>query len=209
MSGTCVIVGAGSFTESELLLSDQDFLIAADGGYDRVCALGRTPDLVIGDFDSLHRIPNHPSTIVLPTEKDDTDMAAAVEEGVRRGFRQFAIYGGMGGRFEHSVANLQLLAGMKTRGLHAVLYGSKEKIFFLRGPEKMEFAAGEKGFLSVFSHSDVCVGVNERGLKYALYDQTLTNQMVIGISNEFIGQQAMVSVEQGLLCLIQERKEVR
>jgi len=72
----------------------QDFLIAADKGYEALEAYGVPPNLVVGDFDSLGRRPNHPNVVQLPVAKDDTDMVYALREGLDRGYRRFVLLGG-------------------------------------------------------------------------------------------------------------------
>ena len=95
----------------------QDFLIAADKGYEALEAYGVPPNLVVGDFDSLGRRPNHPNVVQLPAAKDDTDMVYAQREGLDRGYRRFVLLGGVGGRLEHTLANLQARApGASWRG---------------------------------------------------------------------------------------------
>ena len=81
-----------------------DFLIAADKGYEALEAYGAPPDLVVGDFDSLGRRPNHPNVIQLPVMKDDTDMVYALREGLERGYRRFVLLGGVGGHRGHRPA---------------------------------------------------------------------------------------------------------
>ena len=101
----------------------QDFVIAADKGYEALEAYGVPPDLVVGDFDSLGRRPSHPNVIQLPSAKDDTDMVYALREGLDRGFRRFVLLGGVGGRLEHTLANLQALSWLTTQGARGVLAG--------------------------------------------------------------------------------------
>ena len=94
----CFLLGAGPLYGWAADKRPGDFLIAADGGYAYAAAAGWTPDLLLGDFDSLGRVPDAAGTLVLPREKDDTDMLAAAREGLKRGFSTFYILGGTGGR---------------------------------------------------------------------------------------------------------------
>ena len=115
--GVCYIVGAGECTE-EFLPQAGDLLIAADGGYRHLAARGLVPDLLLGDFDSLEgRLPDCP-TLRYPAEKDDTDTALAIAAGEERGYREFRIYGALGGaRIDHTVAMLATLLACARRGL--------------------------------------------------------------------------------------------
>ena len=108
MSATCYIVGAGEFY-GELNLSDGDIVIAADGGYDTLRELGVTPDLLVGDMDSVKAVPTDIEKLRVPVEKDETDTYLCYLEGVRRGYSNFVILGGVGGREDHTFANFSLL----------------------------------------------------------------------------------------------------
>ena len=115
----CVIIGGGDCSVDILknnILSD-DFIICADSGYDIANDADIVPDLLIGDFDSIKRIPDNVNKITLPVEKDVTDCLAAYNEGIKLGFKAFAVFGGTGGRFEHTFANISLLAAASQSGV--------------------------------------------------------------------------------------------
>ena len=175
-----------------------DFVIAADKGYEALEAYGVPPDLVVGDFDSLGRRPSHPNVVQLPTVKDDTDMVYALREGLKRGFRRFVLLGGVGGRLEHTLANLQTLAWLTTQGARGVLAGEGTVATVLRS-ETMTFPAGLTGFWSAFCLSGTAEGVTLRNLKYELTDYTISADFPLGVSNEFQEQPAQVSVRKGAL----------
>ena len=100
---TCYIVGAGDFTARGFAPGPGDLILAADGGYRALYRLGPTPDLLLGDFDSLGDAPLPPDLPVLrfPARKDDTDTGLALRHGLMLGFRDFALYGCAGGRVDH------------------------------------------------------------------------------------------------------------
>ena len=113
----CYVVGAMSLSLSlRPSPAPGDYVIAADRGYDSLMAYGVTPDLVVGDFDSLGYMPQHPNVTRLPAEKDDTDMVFALRRGLDMGYRRFVLLGGLGGRLEHTLGNLQLLDWLSTQG---------------------------------------------------------------------------------------------
>ena len=109
---TCYIVGAGDFTARGFAPGPGDLILAADGGYRALYRLGTTPDLLLGDFDSLGDAPLPPNLPVLrfPARKDDTDTGLALRHGLMLGFRDFALYGCAGGRTDHLLANFQSMA---------------------------------------------------------------------------------------------------
>ena len=176
----------------------QDFVIAADKGYEALEAYGVPPDLVVGDFDSLGHRPSHPNVVQLPSVKDDTDMVYALREGLERGFRRFVLLGGVGGRLEHTLANLQALAWLTAQGARGVLAGEGTVATVLRD-ERMTFPAGLTGFWSAFCLSGKAEGVTLRNLKYELTDYTISADFPLGVSNEFLEEPAQVSVRKGAL----------
>lgn len=198
----CYIFGAGESHGQPQAPSPGDFVIAADGGLTYAKRCGITPDLVVGDFDSLKEPPDDGLNIVtLPQEKDDTDMAAALSEGWRRGFRIFHIYGGTGGRLDHTLANIQCVAELARRGGRGYLF-DKDAVITAIWNCGITFPADARGTISVFAHSETAVGVYEQGLKYSLADATLCNTRPIGISNEFTGEPSSISVREGTLVII-------
>ena len=203
MSGICYVIGAGDiYTKTRIKAGENDYIICADGGYAHRTLLGREPDLVVGDFDSYGIIPETQNKIVAPREKDETDMMLAINEGLDRGYREFVIFGALGGnRFEHSVANIQLLAYICEKGGKATLIHNGNLFTAIRNG-KISFSAENKGYISVFSLCDESKGVRIENLKYEVNDYTLKANLPIGISNEFMGKEAAISVEDGTLLVI-------
>ena len=191
----CYIFGAGSFFDDKPSPAAEDYVIAADGGYRYTQELGVTPDLIIGDFDSLGKAPDFPNVIKLKPEKDETDLA-------ERGCTEFRIYGGTGGkRTDHTIANLQLLAYLSCKKLRGFLYGENE-IFTAITDTQISFPSSMSGYISVFAHSNTCEGVTIKGLKYELDNYTLTNNIALGVSNEFTGTESYIKVKNGTLIIV-------
>jgi len=207
----CYIVGAGEDYGVDFTLREGDLLIAADGGYARVEAAGLKPDLIIGDLDSVGEqdaekiaalYQQEPEKFVLlPQEKDETDMLAAIHEGMQRGYRDFRIYAGQGGRLEHTIANIQCLKFLKENGCTGYLCDGTGMILLAKD-ECVSFRKENEGYLSVFCMGDRAEGVTIRGMKYELENAELTNSFPVGISNEFIGEAAQIEVRKGTLLLI-------
>ena len=183
----------------------EDYVIAADRGYDSLMAYGVPPDLVVGDFDSLGHTPSHPNVIQLPCAKDDTDMVFALRKGLGLGYRRFVLLGGVGGRLEHTLGNLQILDWLTTQGAQGFLAGEKTVATALRSGS-LTFPASMSGYLSIFCNSGEARGVTLSGLKFPLEDALLTSSFPVGVSNEFLGQVAQVTVRDGSLLLLWEDK---
>lgn len=201
----CYIVGAMSLTPALCPYPAQgDYVIAADRGFDSLMAYGVKPDLAVGDFDSLGHRPSHPNVIQLPAEKDDTDMVYALRKGLELGYRRFILLGGVGGRLEHTLGNLQLLDWLAGQGAQGFLAGEKTAATCIRDGKAITFPAGMSGYLSVLCSSGTAEGVNLEGLKYPLEDYTLTSDFPLGVSNQFLDAEARVSVKKGSLLLLWE-----
>lgn len=197
----CYIVGAGECSGICINKEKDDIVIAADGGYRYLRSANITPDIIIGDFDSLGETPCEDNVIKLNPVKDITDMNAAVDIGIEKGFDEFVIYGATGGRIDHSLANIQLVASLSRRGIKASLVNGKTVITAVTNG-KMCFDSSYKGYISVFAHSDICGNVSIKGLKYGLENAALKNDFSLGVSNEFVGKESFVSVENGTLIIV-------
>ena len=200
--GICYIVGAGE-PAGRFERTAYDFVIAADGGSRFLDMLNIEPDLFVGDLDSSNEPPENCLVIKVNREKDETDTALAVKEGLSRGYRDFRIYGGLGGRLDHSIANIQLIAELSTRQVKAQLIGDRITITAVTDGT-LKLPNKKCGTVSVFCHGDTAENVDIKGLKYTLESGKLTNLVSLGVSNEFIGKPASVSVEHGTLIVIYE-----
>lgn len=206
MGRECYIVGAGERTQDTLAPGAEDLVIAADGGYRWLMEQGLVPDMVVGDFDSLSAPPEHPKVVRLPREKDETDTMAALHMGLEQGCTRFHLYGGTGGRFDHTLANLQLLAWLSRRGYQGFLYAAGWTAAAVTDGA-LSFGPEERGIISVFSQSERASGVYLEGLKYPLHNATLTSDFALGVSNEFTGRPARVAVGKGTLLVVWERRQ--
>lgn len=201
MNGTCIIVGAGNVLASELKIEAKDYVIGADGGMEHLARLGIKADMALGDFDSLGYVPEHENLVLHPVMKDDTDMMLAVKEGLKLGYRKFRLYGGLGGRLDHTLANLQTLIWLSEQGAEALLIGEGSHVAAVTDGE-ISFDESHRGVLSVFCLTGKASGVTLTGLKYPLENAVLTSDKPLGVSNEFIGQKSTVRVTDGTLVVM-------
>ena len=199
--GTCYIIGAGEVGILDFVPDKEDMVIACDGGYRHWKKWGIRMDLVVGDFDTLGYCPTHPNVIRLNPRKDDTDTLAALKEGILEGFRCFHFYCGTGGRIEHTIANIQLLAFLSQSGRQGFLHDGNSILTTITS-SKLTISRRESEFVSVFSYSEECQGVHLHGLKYELTDAVLHNTFPLGISNEFKGTESSISVRKGTLLVV-------
>lgn len=200
----CHIVGAGPFCEKGPRPGPEDLVIAADGGYRHLLRWGVGADAVIGDFDSMPP-PEHPGLIRLPREKDETDMAAAVRLGREREYGLFHLYGGLGGLLDHTLANLQLLAGMAWAGEQGFLLDGQITVTAIQNG-CFTLPEGTRGRVSVFAYGGTARGVFLRGLKYPLSNARLSDGFPLGVSNEAEGGPASVEARSGTLFIVYPRQ---
>ncbi len=200
--GTCYIVGAGDFL-TPFTPSENDLVIAADGGYEHLKSYGIRCDLLIGDFDSISALPDGTERITYPVEKDYTDTALALYEGERRGYREFVILGGTGGRSDHTFANYCLLSEAKSRSLNARLVSKNSTVFMLKN-EKATIKCDTGRHFSAFAFGIAARGVSIHGLHYEAEDITLLPENHLAASNLFCGKDAQIEVKDGTLIVFVE-----
>jgi len=205
---TCYIVGAGVNYGLDFVVADGDLVIAADGGLDHLRKQGIAADLAIGDFDSISDRPAQGKIIILDKDKDHTDTFEAVQYGIAQGYESFHIYCGTGGRFDHTFANIQLLGYLAQNGKRGYLVG-RDYVITVIANGSISFDSGYRGYISVFSYSDMAAGVWIKGLKYELENHSLASTSPIGVSNEFIGADSTITVNNGSLVITFPRLIVR
>ena len=202
MDSICYIVGAAPLDGRLPKPKPGDYLVAADAGYTTLLEAGLTPDLVIGDFDTLGAPPEHPNVITHDPVKDDTDMLLAVRWALEHGYRTFEFYGVLGGkRLDLTVASFQTLRFLRMRGARGMLLGDGWNItVFDHGT--LRFPPEARGTLSVFCAGSQCTGVTLHGLKYTMEGGVITGAFPIGVSNAFVGEQSEITVKKGMLYVL-------
>jgi len=195
----CHIVGAGEMGGAKIHVRPGDYLIAADGGYTEVINQGLRPDLAVGDFDSLGHVPENENVVQHPVMKDDTDMMLAVKLGFEKGYTKFFIYGALGGRLDHTLANVQTLMYIANHGGQGWLIG--DCCLTAIHNSEARFNADAQGVISVFCLSGEARGVTIEGLLYPLDNHTMQSDIALGVSNEFIGKPSCISVNDGTLVI--------
>lgn len=203
----CVIVGGGDCSPDILKnnICYDDFIICADSGYDIVYECGFTPDLLIGDFDSIKTVPENVNKITLPIEKDVTDSVAAYNEGISLGFKKFLLLGGTGGRFEHTFANVSLMASASKSGIEFTIIDDNH-IFRSITDSSIKIRKKDKQQISVFAYGGKAQKVTEKGFHYSLNDYTLDPfDGALGTSNNIVEENGVISVENGTLIIIETK----
>lgn len=202
----CALIGASEFNAEHFQAMDAqntfNYVIAVDAGLKHLESIGRMPDMALGDFDSLGYVPEGMRVARFSANKSKSDMDLALERARNMRYDEIFVYGALGGRLDHTLANLHLFAKYSEKGAIVNAIGVNEAATYVTGPDTYEMPAQESGTISVFSMSDEAKGVFERGLAYELDDATLTNRTSLGLSNEFIGEPVLIGVESGTIVVI-------
>ena len=193
-------------------IASADLVIAADSGAVTALDYGCKPSIIVGDFDSLAALPlqqlqaQGSQVIRAAVEKDETDTELAIQAAIQQGASTITLLGALGGtRFEHSMANILLLAGFETVPIRIV--DGPSICWLLRGPGQTAINGHAGDLLSLFPLTSDATGVRSEGLYYPLHGETLHFGKSRGVSNVLIQEQAEVFLESGLLLVILTDKE--
>lgn len=186
------------------LISPSDFIICADGGVKIAQRIGLVPALVVGDKDSCETWPGNMKQILLPRNKDDTDLFAAAKIAADRGATEVLIFGATGGRLDHTFANLCVLKFLCERKIFAKIVDEQWEIFVLQGCTLP--ICGRKGAtLSVFPFGQETCKVTYGGLLYPMKSEILHSSHPRGISNIVSENAAKIQVESGIAAIFLEK----
>jgi thiamine pyrophosphokinase len=186
-------------------------VIAADGGVDRAHALDLRVDVAIGDFDSISgvglaaaeaegaRIERHPAA------KDATDLELALDAALALGPERVVVVGSSGGRLDHLLGSLLLLADERYAGVEIEAHLGSSRVDVVRGSRLLPGTPG--GLVSLVPVHGPAEGVSTEGLEYPLHGETLPEGTSRGVSNVFAGSEARVTVERGCLLAVQPGAE--
>ena len=212
----CVIVGASAADDAGYLrshITDTDYIICADGGFDTLRSQGLTPHAVIGDGDSSASLREcmdadllgGVTVVSMPREKDHTDVNAAVDYALGFGYKNFLFLCCTGNRFDHTMANVFMLERLAQNGASGAIADEKNYIQLHAGGSKKFPMKPDYKYFSVIAIDPVISGVTLKGLKYPLNNAHLYRNEPIGVSNEFIGDEAAVEIEHGRALIIYSR----
>lgn len=186
-----------------------DLIIAADGGTHHCSSLGITPNVIIGDFDSLD--PNEVTdyqhagveVIQYPVHKDEIDLELVLQFIMNQEISEVYIIGALGDRWDMTLANIMLMAHPKYCRLKIRLLDGSQELVLLRGEDQIEIH-GQSGYqLSLIPLAGEVFGVTTYGLEYPLNDETLYFGSTRGVSNVFVHDNAQVIIREGtLLCIV-------
>ncbi len=178
-----------------------DLVIAADAGYLTAKRLGITPDVVLGDFDTLgeENIPDGVECLRVPREKDDTDTQLAVKVAIERGAEEITIVGGMSGRIDHTLSTLAILEDLwerKEGRIFAILTDGKNRVRFIRNGGTI-LPRSQYRYFSLIAADPLVKGITLDGCKYPLKNGRISRRNQWAVSNEIMGNCALIEIKRG------------
>ena len=182
------------------LVDKDSYILCADGGLEHCLQCGISPDVVIGDMDSYNGRVDDKILIKHPTEKDDTDTSLCIKHAIEKGYNEIDVFGAIGGRFDHSFTNVQLLLYCKERGVNCRLC-DKETLFVVHN-ESVKMPVKKGTTISIFSISVKSNNITLKGFKYPLERAKMSNDFPLGVSNVSVSEEIEIAVEDGTLLVV-------
>ena len=209
-----IIFANGEFRDPQRaggLIRPDDLVIGADGGARHALSAGVTPQVVIGDFDSLS--PEEEADLSkagsrllrFSPRKDETDLELALRHAAREGATEIVILAALGGRVDQTIANVLLLALPELEGLDVRIVEGAQEVFLIHGESLIKGQPGDT--VSLIPLGGDATGVTAQGLEWPLHDDTLRFGPARGMSNVLTSEQARVHVRQGLLLCVVTQSE--
>lgn len=204
-----LIVGGGSIDIGQLRLEldcEPNLIIAADAGGQYLFDVGRFPQILVGDFDSLSQDTvlkmkgTGVEVLTYPVAKDQTDLELSLDLALARGATSIRIIGGLGGRLDHTLGNIGLLLKAYQKGVPAYLTDLLQEVTLVGS--KIEIGNGSGCGISLIPLTIKVSGVTTTGLKFPLTDADLSSYQTLGIHNEFSHKTATVSIKEGILLIV-------
>ena len=184
-----------------------DLIIAADAGYLTAKKMGITPNILLGDFDTLgvENIPDGIECLRVPAEKDDTDTQLAVKVAIERGAKEIVIVGGLSGRLDHTLSTLSILEDLwkrKEGRIYATLTDGKNRVRYIRGSGTI-LPRSQYRYFSLIAADDLVKGVTLEGCKYPLKNGRISRRHQWAVSNEIKGNCALIEISRGGVWVIE------
>jgi len=187
-------------------MSGADLLIAADGGLVHCVEHGVWPHVVVGDFDSapsglvLQAQTHGAATVTHPADKDRTDLELAVAEALRRGATAVTAVAVLGGRIDHELASIAMLASPALAATQLVLDDGVQRAHVVHSALDLSQPLGDT--VSVLPVGGDATGVTATGFKWPLEQATLNAHTTLGVSNVVAETSQRISVDAGVLLVV-------
>ena len=184
---------------------ESDLVICADGGLDAVFAAGREAHVIVGDLDSASAagLAGVADDVVIeraPQDKDETDLELALATAVDRSAERLTVHLAAGGRLDHQLANLVVLASPRWQAAEITAYvGDADRVFVVHGTRSIPLAVGDPFAIMPIGSPAV---VTTRGVEWELTAESLDPTAARGISNQVVAAGPTVQVDGGAVLVL-------
>lgn len=201
------------YIKSILLKNSYDFIICADGGARHLHYINETPDYIVGDLDSLdfnivdfYRKKNVEFK-KFPSRKNETDTELCIVLAKDLNATQIHLIGALGGRIDHTIANINLMYYIKQLNINPIIKTSKEDMYIVQN-ETSKISGKRGDIISVIPIKDDAIGVTLEKLEYPLKNFNMKFGTPIGISNVMEEDECIITVKKGDLLVIRNKESV-
>ncbi len=195
--------------KARAILKSGDFIIAADGGAKHILQLGRRPNVLIGDLDSITREAQqelektNTEIIQFSRDKNETDLELAITHAINLNPPQIVIVAALGNRLDQTLGNISLMTSSQLAHFDVRLDDGVNEVLFCREQAQVHGKSGD--IVSLVPWQGDVTGVVTSGLKWPLQSEILYSNKTRGISNEMLDEIATIKNESGLLLVIHTR----
>lgn len=215
MPSALIVTGGNLEMNSRIqsIVEKADYIVAADSGVEHCLHHNITPDLVVGDFDSIKSKSMDAAKQLnwnietFPQEKDKTDGELALLKALEQTAHEIYVIGGILGedRFDHGIGNIFLLTSEVLKDTKISMTDGNHEVYIVRSRQSIEIEGTSKDTLSMISIEPETRGITSWGLKYDLLGITLTRGSTRGMSNAFLWKKVEISISKGLLLIMVDR----
>ncbi len=182
-----------------------DIVICADSGYENAMKMGVKVDLLLGDFDSLGKIPNVDCEVMrVPAEKNETDTQLAVDVALSRGADEIVIVASTQGRADHTLSLLAILEMLYEKKVHATVVNGQNRVRFVKDGGTILVRSKYKYF-SLITLDKIAKKVSIEGAKYPLKNANIERGVQFAVSNEIVRNAALINVKKGSVYVIESK----
>jgi len=202
-----IIIASGDIGNERWLkeyIRPEDVVICADGGYNHLARIGRMPEIIIGDMDSIREEYRADCRhLIHPRKKDETDAQLALDYAIENGYHDVKFLGALGGkRIEHALANVLMLQYAAVHGVKLAIETPVSSITLHQGPTTAILQGHTGDYLSLIPIGGDVTGITTHHLEYSLHDGTLYFGVPMGISNVLMADTCSVELQEGILLAI-------
>lgn len=213
---SALIIAGGTlnieFAKAYLKQHSYDCYIAVDNGLAYMEQLGLMPEVMVGDFDTAseelvtrYKEIQNITIISLKPEKDETDMESAIDYTIRMGYNKVVLLAAMGGRFDHTLANLHMLYRLFQNGIHGNMVDECNNIYLLQSSHTLKKEKLHGNYISLLPFTSQVTNLTLDGFKYPLENYCLKAGASIGVSNEAVESECNITFQEGVLIVVEAR----